>query len=120
MNFHNFVGNDLHSGSCVKCGLTRYDFISAPSLCVKSILCQGFLMKSCCGGSGSSMWDNTTQQWICKDCGTVKSNDPSYNNNSIQPATMPEWAPYKPKDKQCVCGGTKAKTTHAHYCDIKN
>ncbi len=72
--------------------------------------------QSCCGGKGNIRWSHSNKQWSCADCGSVKSNDPDYwiSNKSVTPET-PLWT--SPK---CECGGTKAKTTHAHWCDVKN
>lgn len=31
---------------------------------------------TCCFGDGVSVWKNS--QWVCNDCGSIKSNDPDY------------------------------------------
>lgn len=75
---------------------------------------------SCCGGSGHIRWDGTSTQWKCTDCGSVKSNDPNYYwapSKAYKPSSFPSWCE---TPKKCECGGATAKTTHAHWCPVKN
>lgn len=81
------------------------------------------LALSCCGGSGAANWDQSAQKWKCSDCGTIQSSDPTYIGNGFKGIVddiEKELEKLYPAKKKCVCGGEKTKTTHAHWCDIKN
>lgn len=75
-------------------------------------------IESCCGGSGHIRWSGDEKQWKCTDCGSIKSNDPNYywSPKDSPEKVYPTWS----KSPKCECGGTTAKTTHAHWCPIKN
>lgn len=92
----------------------------------KSEFKDNFAVQSCCGGKGNIRWSDTNKQWSCTDCGSVKSNDPSYYwtpraSTPIDPNDLfksPQWL--TPQAPKCECGGTKANTTHAFWCTVKN
>lgn len=74
---------------------------------------------TCCGGKGGMKWDDKINKWNCSDCGKLMGSGTS-GYYSTQPGN-PYYLGDQPKPvKQCVCGGSKANTTHAFWCDIKN
>lgn len=73
---------------------------------------------SCCGGkSGGAKWDSSSNQWVCKDCGSSQSNDPTYlyNPTGLRSNTPTvEW----PKTK-CECGSSSVGSDrHSGYCPL--
>jgi hypothetical protein len=108
----------LNSFRCDACGLLRDDLVQAISNNTPYIPCGGFMMFSCCGGKGTATWDNQAQQWKCKDCGSIQSNDSSYIGNGFTNEIKP-WS--SNKVKKCTCGAAKTSNPNCHsdWCDAK-
>jgi len=77
---------------------------------------------SCCGGA--SLWNIDKSQWECEKCKSAVSNDPNYlyapGSGVISAPKDYRTIKKESEARRCVCGGAKANTTHAHWCEVKN
>lgn len=70
----------------------------------------------CADESAGSRWSPVDSVWVCNNCGTPLSNDPSYMT-SRGSSNPPFW-----KENVCTCGAEKTygkSTGHSAWCDKK-
>lgn len=105
---------EMNTDLCKRCGITVTDYWVYKKGCRA--------VASCCGGAPP--WNIDKSQWECEKCKSAVSNDPSYlyAPGSTIVSVPKDYQTLKKEHeaRKRVCGGAKANTTHAHWCEAKN